>query len=217
MTIINKSDEEQFLEFYLKQNISPVYSTLCDGAANSETLNILGIEKSEKVLMQFLVCESMISILCEKLTYDMGIDLPNRGIAISIPLSSIASRRLLEKLQTQTVQPPTNTETERKYNMELIVSICPKATSAEVMKAARGAGAGGGTIIKAKGTAGEGLDTFFGMAISNEKEIILIVTKKEQRNAIMQAVAAYKCPEGYSPIAFSLPVSDVAGLRLARE
>ena len=221
MSIIKKTDEEEFSEFYIKNGATPVYSTLCEGAANSEMLTLLGLEKSDKMLMQSIVCEALVPQLCEGLTYELGIDLPDRGIAIAIPLSSIASRALLEKIEA-TARPDVtksdvNTNTERKHSMELIVSICPKGSATEVMKVARNAGAAGGTVIKAKGTAREGLDTFFGMAISNEKEVIFIVSKKEQRNPIMQAVATYKCPEGVSPITFSLPVSDVAGLRLVKD
>ena len=56
--------------------------------------------------------------------------------------------------------------------MELIITICIKGNSDNIMKLAREAGATGGTVIKAKGTA-SGSDMFFGMAISDEKEIIL--------------------------------------------
>lgn len=221
MTIIKKNDEEEFSDFFIKHNALPVYSTLCEGTTNSDTLSILGIEKSQKVLMQSIVTEDHAKKLKIDLTYDMDIDLPDRGIAISIPLSSIVSKTLLEKIrdQGQTVcsEDKIQFSDERKLNMELIISICPKGNSTEIMKAARTAGAAGGTIIKAKGTAGEGLDTFFGMSISNEKEIIFIVAKKDVRTPIMQAISSYKSPEGLQPITFSLPVSDVAGLRLMRE
>ncbi len=222
ITIVNKSDADEFLEFYAKENSVPIYSTLCDGAANSETLSILGFEKSEKMLMQSIVTEGQVKRLKVNLTYDMDIDLPNRGIAVAIPLSSIASRSLCEKIQSHEPEPDGENEIkfndERKLNMELIVSICPKGSSADVMKTARAAGATGGTIIKAKGSSREGFDTFFGMSISDEKEIIYIVAKKEKRNSIMQAIASHNCgDENHHPMAFSLPVSEVAGLRLMKD
>ncbi len=221
MTIIKKDDGAEFLDFFLKNNAVPVYSTLCDGTTSSDTLDILGIEKSEKVLMQSIVTENHSNRLHEGLTFDMNIDLPNRGIAFSVPLSSIASRTLLDKIESHEIEGETANnikfDYERKHNMELIYAICPKGNSAEVMKSARTAGATGGTIIKAKGTAREGVDAFFGMSISNEKEIILIVAKKDDRTPIMQAISSYKSPEGIGAIAFSLPLSDVSGLRLVRE
>ena len=220
ITIINKDDSDEFSEFYVKENVAPIYSTLCDGATNSETLSILGFEKSEKMLMQSIVTEGQVKKLKIDLTYEMDIDLPNRGIAVAIPLSSIASRALCKKIQSH--EPKTQSEIkfndERKLNMELIIAICPKGSSADIMKTARTAGATGGTIIKAKGSAREGFDTFFGMSISDEKEIIYIVVKKEKRNDILQAIASHNCgDEDHRPLAFSLPVSDVAGLRLMKD
>ncbi len=222
ITIVNKDDADEFSAFYVRENVAPIYSTLCDGATNSKTLSILGFEKSEKMLMQSIVTEGQVKKLKVDLTYEMDIDLPNRGIAVAIPLSSIASRALCEKIQSHEPKTPSEDEIkffdERKLNMELIVSICPKGNSADIMKAAQGAGATGGTIVKAKGTAREGFDTFFGMSISDEKEIIYIVAKKEKRNAIMQAIASHNCgDENHHPLAFSLPVSDVAGLRLMKD
>ena len=98
--------------------------------------------------------------------------------------------------------------------MELVISVCAKGHSDEIMKAARSAGATGGTIVKAKGTASQGTDMFFGMAISDEKEITYIVTKKAQRSDIMKAIASYTYADGAHPIVFSLPVTETAGFRL---
>jgi hypothetical protein len=82
------------------------------------------------------------------------------------------------------------------------------------MTAARAAGATGGTIIKAKGTASNGTDMFFGMAISDEKEITYIVTRKEQRSEIMKAIAGYTYADNAHPLVFSLPITETAGFRL---
>lgn len=219
ITIINKRDFAEFEKFFAAHKVSPIYETLCDGAAASDTLSILGFEKSEKTIMQSLVTGPQVRALTHDLTYDMDIDLPNRGIALAVPLSSIVSRALTERISAQgeSIAPPQDTDTERKTNMELVIAICSKGNSAEVMKLARAAGASGGTIVKAKGTAPEGMDTFFGMSLSNEKEIIYIVTKKEKKNEIMQAVVSFKTAEGLHPIAFSLPVSDIAGFRLMKD
>ena len=45
------------------------------------------------------------------------------------------------------------------------------------MDAARAAGAGGGTVIHAKGTGMEGAAQFLGMELVNEKELVLIVSR----------------------------------------
>lgn len=68
---------------------------------------------------------------------------------------------------------------DTKY--ELIVVIANHGHSEEVMDAARKEGAGGGTVIHAKGTGLERAEKFLGVSIADEKELILIVAKTEMK------------------------------------
>ncbi len=215
ISIIRKSDAQEFADFFVENGAAPIYSSLCSGAARSETLDMLGLEHSEKVLMQSIVAHNKMYELRDGLTRKMKIDLPDRGIALAVPLSSLASKRVLSHiLPDESEQNTTPQSDERKIDMELVISVCAKGHSDEIMKAARDAGAAGGTIIKAKGTAANGTDMFFGMAISDEKEITYIVTRKEQRSDIMKAIAGYTYADNAHPIVFSLPVTETAGFRL---
>ena len=86
------------------------------------------------------------------------------------------------------------------------------------MDAARGAGAYGGTVLHAKGTGMEQAEKFLGVSLAAEKEIILIVAKKQQKNDIMKAVMEQAGMESKAKsIVFSLPVTDTAGLRLLED
>ena len=83
------------------------------------------------------------------------------------------------------------------------------------MDAARENGAGGGTVIHAKGTGSEKAKKFFGISIADEKDMIFIVAKTEDKNRIMKAImekAGLESPA--KSIVFSMPVTDTAGLRL---
>ena len=87
-----------------------------------------------------------------------------------------------------------------------------------VMDAARSAGAYGGTVIHAKGTGMELAEKFMGVSLASEKELVLIVTKTELKNPIMQAIMKDAGLQTKAKsIAFSLPVSDTAGLRLVED
>ena len=215
ITIIKKSDGKEFLDFFLEHKVSPIYSTIGHGAATSKTLSLLGFEQSEKLVVQSIVTAAKMYGLKTDLTKKMSIDLPDRGIALAIPLTSIASKRVLDYiLSEQTTEESENQVTsERKIEMELIIAICLKGNSDKIMAVAREAGATGGTIVKAKGTA-SGSDMFFGMAISDEKEILYIVSRKEKKSDIMKAIASYTNEHGTHPITFSLPVTETAGFRL---
>lgn len=215
ITINKKSDSKEFTEFFLRHNVAPIYSAIGRGAATSQTLSLWGLEQSEKSLSKAIVTKAKMYELKDALTHEMSLDLPDRGIAVAVPLTSIASKRVYDYiLSEQTVpMPEKNANNERKIEMELIITICIKGNSDKIMKLAREAGAAGGTVIKAKGTA-SGSDTFFGMAISDEKEIIYIVSRKEQKTDIMKAIASYTNEHGTHPLVFSLPVTETAGFRL---
>ena len=80
-------------------------------------------------------------------------------------------------------------------NYEMINIIVNKGYAEDAMAAARKAGAGGGTIIGAKGTAKEGDSTFFGVDIVPEKEMLMILVPHDKKDAIVQAVSSLACFE----------------------
>ena len=100
------------------------------------------------------------------------------------------------------------------FEYELIVVILNEGHSDMVMDAARSAGAGGGTVLHAKGTGGIGTEKFFGVSLADEKDVIYIVASGKEKAAIMNAINKEAGPSTKAgAISFSLPVSDVAGLR----
>ena len=98
-------------------------------------------------------------------------------------------------------------------NHEVIFAIVNGGYAEEVMEVAKEHGARGGTIVNARGVAREEAAAFFGISLHPEKEILMMVVEKEIRdnvlNAIYREMGMAKAAQG---IAFSLPVSDVAGL-----
>ena len=100
-----------------------------------------------------------------------------------------------------------------EYPYELIISIITKGHFPEVKAAASAAGARGGTLIHALGLGGEEAQKFLGISIQPEKDIILIVVNREEKNKVMKAIAeaAGINTEGKG-IIFSLPVDSALGL-----
>ena len=96
---------------------------------------------------------------------------------------------------------------------DLIVAIVNRGFSDLVMDAARAAGASGGTILHGRGTGVHEAEQFFGVAIHPEKEIVLILTRSEERRKIMSAIAegAGLNQQGRG-LTFSLPVDEVSGI-----
>ena len=96
---------------------------------------------------------------------------------------------------------------------EVIFCVVNAGYSDLVMDAAKEVGARGGTVMNAKGTANREAEQFFNIAIQPEKEIVMILVKKEIKDDVLHAIyknAGLKS-EG-SGIAFSMPVNQVVGL-----
>ncbi len=96
---------------------------------------------------------------------------------------------------------------EKTYQM--INIIVNKGYAEDAMAAARKAGAGGGTIIGARGTAKEGDAAFFGMKIVPEKEMLMILVPAEKKNDIVSAITELPCfAEAGSGIIFCNEAQD---------
>ena len=96
---------------------------------------------------------------------------------------------------------------------EVVFAIVNSGYAEDVMDIAREQGVRGGTILNARGVVKEEAAAFFGITLHQEKEILMMVVEKSIRdnvlNAIYKQMGMNKKARG---IAFSLPVSDVAGL-----
>ena len=101
---------------------------------------------------------------------------------------------------------------------EVVFAIVNSGYAEDVMDVAREQGARGGTIINARGVVNEDAAAFYGITLHADKEILMLVVEKEVRdkilNAIYREMGMAKKAKG---IAFSLPVSDVAGLAVKAE
>lgn len=100
-----------------------------------------------------------------------------------------------------------------KFEHELIVCIVNAGFSEQVMDAARSVGAGGGTVIHAKGTANKEAEALFRITVQPEKEMVMILVAQKLKEDVLHAL--YKSVGLNTPgqgIAFSLPVDEVVGL-----
>lgn len=92
---------------------------------------------------------------------------------------------------------------------DLITVIINKGYADDAMAAARKAGAGGGTVINARGTAREDDAKFFGMHIVPEKEMLCMVVEHEKKESVLEAIRTLPClAEPGSGIAYCSGVSE---------
>lgn len=141
---------------------------------------------------------------------ELWLDIPGRGILMTVPVSTIGGAAARDYLLQQEAEE----RMEREQTHELIVVITNQGCTDKVMDAARAAGATGGTSIHAKGTGAELARRFLGVSIAAERELIFILARKEDRSPIMKGVMSQAgIHSAAQSLAFSLPVSDIAGLR----
>ena len=214
-TIVDRKIVNKFNDLYEKNNLNVRLWALGLGTASNDILDYLGLDNPEKAVAFSVIQEASWINLKKQLQKKLQIDAPGGGIAFITPLSSIGGTKALQfLLETQDYQKQEES-TLKNTTHELIVVIAEHGYTNLIMDAARAAGAFGGTIIHAKGTGMEAAEKFMGVSLAAEKEVVFIVSKTEEKNAIMQAIMKDAGLDSKAKsIVFSLPVTDTAGLRL---
>ena len=208
LTITDRSRGGCFADWLQSQGAALVLTALGRGTATTEILDCLGLEATEKSVLLCMIPRRR--ELLRRATRDLWLDIPGRGLMVALPVSSIGGMAARDSL----VQGEAEERMEQALTHELIVVIANQGCTDQVMDAARSAGATGGTAVHAKGTGTELARKFFGVSLAAEKELIFILSRAENRRPIMRAImekAGMQTPA--QALAFSLPVSDLAGLR----
>ena len=98
-------------------------------------------------------------------------------------------------------------------NYEVILCIINAGFAEVVMDTAKKLGAGGGTVIHGRGTASKEAEKIFNITIQPEKEIVMILVKKEIKDSILKGLYdTIGLDTNAQGIAFTLPVDDVIGI-----
>ena len=217
-TICSRRRLKEFLNFYKENKIKIGNISYGKGTAAFEMLNYLGLEEDEKTIHTTVITDNSWSKLKKGLEKEIRIDVPGVGICFTVPLSSFGGKRELCYLLDGQEFNKGEEKTMEKTKYELIVAISNYGYNTQVINAAKLAGARGGTLLHGKGIGLKEAQRFLGVSLVSEKEIILIVTSREDKNKIMSSImgnVGLKSEAG--TVCFSLPVDDVAGFKLHDE
>ncbi len=217
LLIIPRELTDGYHLFLRNAGLKTVISFPCAGTAGAGIRARLGLERNEKTLILSMMGGKAAQRLMDHCVTDMGLNLPGNGIALSVPVQAAGGEtalRILTDNMPADAKEVNPMEKNPQFPYSLVVAICENGHSDEVMNAARSEGAAGGTVVHAKGTAGEMAQKFLGVSLANEKELILILTGRENRDGIMHAVMDQAGIQSKAhTILFSLPVESIAGLR----
>ncbi len=181
------------------------------GTASNGILQLLGLGDTSKDIVYIIIENSI-----KKAVYDAIIKASEKkshfGVMFTLNTPDfIRAGHLAEtsNLETSITESKGEESMYTEKNYQMINVIVNKGYAEDAMEAARKAGAGGGTIIGARGTAKEDDAAFFGMKIVPEKEMLMILVPTDKKAAIVDAITALPCfAEAGSGIIFCNEAQD---------
>lgn len=191
--------------------------TMARGLADGKIAQLLGVGDTSKDVAYIIVPTEKTQKIIESVKNITANKKYHFGALCAIDVSYFANQNSSIKIETETDRrEETNTnekDSEAKYmaqaNHQVITVIANKGYSDDIMDAARKAGAGGGTIITARGTAKPDDEKFLGMEIVPEKEMLYIITENSHAQKIMDAIQSLEClSKPGSGIVFAVPATD---------
>ncbi len=218
LLVARRDQSEAYIDFLTRNGAGTVFGTLCQGAAKERTLDLLGLEAKEKVLLSTLVSLPSARTLMRRLVSEMRIDAPNSGIALTVNVNGVSGTSALHYLCGDRLIQEGEVNEMKEHPYSLIIAVADKGQSELVLEAARCAGASGGTLIYAKEIDASPGMKFFGVSIAEEKEHIYLVVSADKRDGVLRAImdkAGVHSPA--HAVAFSLPVDKAVGLTIPAE
>jgi len=176
------------------------------GTINNDLFKILGIVETRREIFVTLVNEDMEEAFYEEVCKKFALDKPHHGIAFTMPLKYVMAEgeKKTSKLGERDVS---------GLDYEAIFVIADKGSMDDILAAAESAGSTGGTIIHGRGAGSKKKELLFNIEIEPEKDIILILSKAENTDTIVNAIKEkLKIHEPGAGIIFVMDVSRTAGL-----
>ena len=222
IVLITKPEDGRALSRAEKALGLPIaYQLRGQGTANSEILDIVGLEGTQRMLSLLLVGGEKLSQVLELLNRQLRLSRRGHGIAVALRVNGMQEtiRKILEDRDMRARDMKVRdmkegegmTDKDRSYSMILVAA--DQGYSEDIIEAARHAGARGGTVVRGRRQGGESVMTLLGMSNQEEQEFIMIIVGADRRGAVMEAVASsFGLASPAHGGALSLPVEAAIGL-----
>lgn len=213
ITVTDLNREKKLNDVFDRAGVLFRFHAHGQGTAPSAILDIFGFAGRTRLLTaSILPCQSVprvFRLLEERLFFSEK----GRGIAFTVPITGLQNR--IAGALNDSLQDGQNIEGGKRTMAEhcAIIASVRSGFSDDVIDAAQAAGARGGTILKCMRDSSEQIAKQFGVALREEQELVLIVTDREKKAALMAAIAE-KCGTKTEAqgILFSLPIDATLGL-----
>ena len=218
VSIIGKDDQEALTETLNRHAVAMHFSGIGHGTARSHHRSYFGIDDVEKRVTFSLIPGSLEHSLLGAIGRELRLYLLGRGIAFTMPLSSISS--IVEEAVLSSHEKDSSRESkshiskkEKSAMHELVIAVVNEKFSDAAIDAARAAGATGATVFHSRSLDNAKVEQKMGTSISTDTNSIFFLTTKEYKLKIMEAirdVAGIKT-DG-TAVLFSVPVDDLVGI-----
>ena len=184
---------------------------LARGTAKSWLLDMLGLCDSHKEVVWMAAEQGTADAVMDKIARDMALHKHGNGIAFSMRLGNYIGTGHFQYEERAS-------ETEEETMYQAIFVVVERGLADEVMEAATGAGARGGTVWSARGAGIHETETLFHMLVEPEREIVMIVVERASVEAVTGAIRAkLRIDEPHNGVVFTMPVDRVCGIHPAPE
>jgi nitrogen regulatory protein PII len=177
------------------------------GTIKNRILEFLELNDARKEIVVMIAEKAIAYEALEKLNKDFSFHKPNHGIAFTMSVINLLGSKLC--------QPQDNKEKRGEENnmYQAIFTIVDRGNAENVIDAANKGGARGGTIVNARGSGIHETSTLFSMAIEPEKEMVIIISRKDLVDSIVSSIREHiRIDEPGKGIIFILDVNKTFGL-----
>ncbi len=215
VSIVERGQGAVLQKHYGKQGIYFHTQCLGRGTATSEIMDILGLDSKDKDVVISLATTGLVSNLFKMINSDLQGGMGVRGVACVVPISginNILANLLVYQSEKKKREAAGGEEVEHTKNTMIIV-LCNRGTTGDVMATAKENGARGGTIIKSRITGFEELEQAYSLKVDDSKDILAIIVSKDKRAAIMEAInREHGLQSKAQSFLFCMPVEDMTKL-----
>ena len=151
------------------------------GTVQNPILNFFSLYDERKEIVILGTDRKTAKTALEKLNEDFHFEKPNKGIVFTLLMCDIIGSGHIQKDESAI-----DKGEENMY--QLITTIVNRGKAEDVIDAAKAAGSKGGTIINARGSGVHETMKLFNMDIEPEKEMVLILSKREVTEKIISSI-----------------------------
>ena len=223
VAIVGQEDATEIAEICNREWAALSYVFDGMGTARNAVLDYLGLGEKAKKIVLSLIPESAEKSILDGVQKEMSLYLVGKGICFTLPLTGISSIVANGLIKSGGKENKENSEgRKRKMNEErtheLIIVALENGFAEDAMEAARTAGAAGGTLVHAMTLNNAKAEQLIGVTLQKETEVLLILTKKEGKQSIMNAIRdAVGLKTDAGGVLFSLPVDNLVGVGATNE